>query len=94
MSANTIIKLENVTKVFDGREVIHNCSMNVPKGSVYGFVGPNGAGKTTILKLIMGLLRPTTGRISVMGIAVPLERNQILQKIGSLIETSSRSASS
>ena len=87
MSANTIIKLENVTKVFDGREVIHNCSMNVPKGAVYGFVGPNGAGKTTILKLIMGLLRPTTGRISVMGIAVPLERNQILQKIGSLIET-------
>ena len=51
MSANTIIKLENVTKVFDGREVIHNCSMNVPKGSVYGFVGPNGAGKTTILKM-------------------------------------------
>ncbi|MEE0435315.1 MAG: ATP-binding cassette domain-containing protein [Peptococcaceae bacterium] len=86
MSANTMIKLENVTKVFDGREVIHHCSMNVPKGSIYGFVGPNGAGKTTILKLIMGLLRPTTGRISVMGIAVPLERNRILQKIGCIIE--------
>lgn len=87
MSANTMIQLENVTKVFDGREIIHHCSMNVPKGAIYGVVGPNGAGKTTILKLIMGLLRPTTGRISVMGIAMPLERNQILQKIGSIIET-------
>lgn len=87
MSAGTIIKLENVTKIFDGREVIHHCTMNVPKGAIYGFVGPNGAGKTTILKLMMGLLRPTTGRISVMGIDVPSRRSQILQKIGSIIET-------
>ena len=49
MSVETIIKLENVVKVFDNLEVIHNCNMNVPKGAIYGFVGANGAGKTTIL---------------------------------------------
>lgn len=87
MLADTIIKLENVTKIFDGREVIRHCNMNVPKGAIYGFVGPNGAGKTTILKLMMGLLSPTFGKIIVMGNTVPAGRSQILKKIGSIIET-------
>ncbi len=87
MSADTIIELENVTKIFDGREVIRHCNMNVPKGAIYGFVGPNGAGKTTILKLLMGLLSPTSGKIIVMGNTVSAERSQILKKIGSIIET-------
>ena len=61
--------------------------MNVPKGAIYGFVGANGAGKTTILKLIMGLLNPISGEITVMGNHIPAERHKILKKIGSIIET-------
>lgn len=87
MSVETIIKLENVVKVFHNLEVIHNCNMNVPKGAIYGFVGANGAGKTTILKLIMGLLNPISGEITVMGNHIPAERHKILKKIGSIIET-------
>lgn len=58
MSANTIIKLQDVIKVFDQQEIISHCNMNVPQGAIYGFLGPNGAGKTTVLKMIMGLLLP------------------------------------
>ena len=87
MSVETIIKLENVVKVFDDIEVIHHCNMNVPKGAIYGFVGANGAGKTTILKLIMGLLNPIFGEITVMGNHIPAERQKVLKKIGSIIET-------
>ena len=52
-------------KVFDNNEVIKNCNMSVKKGSIYGFLGRNGAGKTTVLKLIAGLLQPTSGTIKV-----------------------------
>ena len=72
----TIIKLENVVKVFDDREVIHHCNMNVPKGAIYGLVGANGTGKTTILKLIMGLLNPISGEITVIGNHIPAERQK------------------
>lgn len=87
MSANTIIKLQAVIKVFDQQEIISHCNMNVPQGAIYGFLGPNGAGKTTVLKMIMGLLLPTSGRITVLDNSVPSNRNKILGKIGSVIET-------
>lgn len=87
MSENIIIKFQDVVKVFDQKEVISHCNMNVPKGGIYGFLGPNGAGKTTILKLMMGLLLPTSGIISVMNNPIPSNRNKILKKIGSVIET-------
>lgn len=59
-----IINLQNVRKIFDNNEVIKSCNMSVKKGSIYGFLGRNGAGKTTVLKLIAGLLQPTSGTIT------------------------------
>ena len=73
-----IINLQNVRKVFDNNEVIKNCNMSVKKGSIYGFLGRNGAGKTTVLKLIAGLLQPTSGTIKVFGMSMLTDRNKIL----------------
>ena len=69
-----IINLQNVKKIFDNNEVIKNCNMSVKKGSIYGFLGRNGAGKTTVLKLIAGLLQPTSGTIKVFGMSMLTDR--------------------
>lgn len=61
--------------------------MSVKKGSIYGFLGRNGAGKTTVLKLIAGLLQPTSGTIKVFGMSMLTDRNRVLKKMGCLIES-------
>lgn len=50
------IEVEGLTKSFDGKEVVHNLSLRVRRGQIYGFLGPNGSGKTTTLRMICGLL--------------------------------------
>ena len=60
-----IVEIINVTKCFKDTEVIHNTSFYLKKGKVYGFVGPNGAGKTTIIKMILGILKPYSGEITI-----------------------------
>lgn len=61
--------------------------MNVQKGTIYGFLGQNGAGKTTVLKLLMGLLQPTSGKIEIDGVNAKNNHQAILKNIGSIIET-------
>jgi branched-chain amino acid transport system ATP-binding protein len=58
-----ILKVERVTKAFDGVRAVNDCSLSVRRGTVTGLIGPNGAGKTTLFNLITGFLRPTSGRI-------------------------------
>lgn len=81
------VKIENLTKAFDGNEVIRNCNMNVRQGTIYGFLGANGAGKTTVFKILSGLLTPTMGNVKVIGMDVTSQRSGILRNIGTLIET-------
>ncbi|AEC02415.1 ABC transporter ATP-binding protein [Parasphaerochaeta coccoides] len=81
-----IVSIRNLTKAFGTHEVIRNCTISVNEGEIYGFLGANGAGKTTVLKLIAGLLNPTSGRIEVCGMEHPGNREAILRNIGSLIE--------
>ena len=65
-------------------------NLSVPEGCIYGFLGPNGAGKSTTLKMILGLVHPTAGQISVSGKAVDQQnRLDILKQVGSLIESPS-----
>lgn len=81
-----LISTKNLIKTFGGREVIKNCNIAVPQGTIYGFLGANGAGKTTVMKLIAGLLNPTAGQITVCGMGHAENRTAILSSIGSLIE--------
>ena len=62
-----MLRLEALTKRYGPHEAVRNLSLHVPPGELFGFLGPNGAGKTTTIKMIAGLLRPTSGRIEIAG---------------------------
>lgn len=66
-----MLRLEGVSKAFNGQPVVDNLSMRVPEGEVFGLLGPNGAGKTTTVRLITGMLQPDTGEIALKEIGRP-----------------------
>ena len=60
---NYILQTKNLCKTFKKQRAVNNISLSIQKNSIYGLLGPNGAGKSTTLKMITGLLRPTSGNI-------------------------------
>lgn len=87
MNTQAAIEIRNVTKCFGANEVIKDCEMTAAQGAVYGLLGANGAGKTTLFKLLTGLLNPDCGSIEVLGENLQKNRDTMLSKMGSLIET-------
>ncbi|MBC2398809.1 MULTISPECIES: ABC transporter ATP-binding protein [Clostridium] len=87
MNNSIVVKTENLTKTFYSKEVVKNFNMTVYEGSIYGFLGANGAGKTTIFKLVTDLLKPTMGKIEILGMDMAVSKNDILRNIGCIIET-------
>ena len=81
---NLILETENLSKQYGEQMAVRNVSLQIERGSIYGLLGPNGAGKSTTLKMLVGLLRPTGGRIILDG--RPWQRES-LSKIGSPIES-------
>lgn len=79
-----ILETIGLSKQFDKQLAVNNVSLQIKKNSVYGFLGLNGAGKTTTLKMITGLMQPTSGKINFDG---EHWQRKHLEKIGSLIET-------
>lgn len=69
-----IIELKEVTKTFGSVKAVNNLSLEVPKGSIYGFIGPNGSGKTTTIRMIMKIFYPDSGEISINGKKLNCER--------------------
>src|SRR5947209_2371995 len=63
----TAVRIDHVTKTFGAHIAVDDLSLEVPEGSVYGFIGPNGSGKTTTLRMIMHILHPDRGEITVLG---------------------------
>ncbi len=63
----TAIAIRSVSKAFGGHVAVNDVSLDVPAGSIYGFIGPNGSGKTTTIRMIMNIILPDTGTISVLG---------------------------
>ena len=80
----SILKIENLSKKFGGHNVINNLSLSVPENTIYGFLGQNGAGKTTTMKMILGLLKPSSGKISVCGEEVTYGETKTNRYIGFL----------
>lgn len=78
-----ILKTIDLCKSFSGQMAVNNISLNIEKNSVYGLLGPNGAGKSTTLKVITGILKPTSGSIEFDG---HLWKRNDLEHIGALIE--------
>jgi ABC-2 type transport system ATP-binding protein len=77
-----MIRLEGLTKVYGTFVAVDNIDLHVPKGEVFGFLGPNGAGKTTTLRMIAGILRPTSGRIWLGGDDVIAEPMKAKMRLG------------
>ncbi len=83
------IQTSNLCHRFASQDVLTHVSMQVPHGSIYGFLGPNGAGTTTTLRLILGLLKKQEGDVTVLGRHLERERIAILRNVGSMIESPS-----
>ena len=80
------IKINKLSKMFKETETVSNVNMKINRGEIYGFLGPNGAGKTTIMKMILNLVKPSSGEIIVLNQPVLPTSYQYLEKIGSIIE--------
>ncbi len=81
-SAEIAIDVKGLSKSFDGREVVHDLSMQVRRGSIYGFLGPNGSGKTTTIRMLCGLLTPDGGEGTCLGFDIRRDADKIKRRVG------------
>ncbi|WP_142317677.1 ABC transporter ATP-binding protein [Bacillus pseudomycoides] len=84
-----IVETEDLTKTYGAVNSVNQLQMQVGKGEIYGFLGPNGAGKTTTIRMLLGLIKPTTGNIKVFNRDLKTNRIDILKEVGSLVESPS-----
>lgn len=83
---NSAVIIKNLSKKFKTVLAVDNISFDIIEGSVFGFLGPNGAGKTTTIRLLLGLVEPTSGEIEILGNNIRNEANKIREKCGALLE--------
>jgi ABC-2 type transport system ATP-binding protein len=84
--AQTVLSTHQLSKTYGSRPAVRELDLEVQRGEVFGFLGPNGAGKTTTIRMALGLIRPTSGRVEVLGHDVQTEGGRILPKVGALVE--------
>jgi len=80
--SDIVIDVEGLTKSFDGRVVVRDLSMQVKRGTIYGFLGPNGSGKTTTIRMLCGLLTPDSGHGTCLGYDIITESDKIKRLVG------------
>lgn len=83
------IETHQLTRRFGQRETVKRIDLKVPKREIYGFLGPNGAGKTTTIRMLLGLIRASSGDIRILGKDLNKNRMEILKDVGSLVESPS-----
>ena len=79
-----VVQTDTLTKVYGTVRALDGVSLAVPKGSVFGFLGPNGAGKTTMLRILLGLARPSSGSAAIFGRDTTTERDAVHARVGFL----------
>jgi len=80
--SDVVIDVHGLTKRFDGRTVVRDLSMQVKRGTIYGFLGPNGSGKTTTIRMLCGLLTPDSGAGTCLGYDIRRETDKIKRQVG------------
>jgi ABC-2 type transport system ATP-binding protein len=81
------VRTQGLTKRFRGGQVaVDDLALHVPRGSVMGFLGPNGSGKTTTIRMLLGLVTPTSGTVELLGEPVPRAAASVLPRVGALVE--------
>lgn len=86
--AELAIDAQGLTRTFGTIRAVDNLTLQVPSGIVFGFLGPNGAGKTTTIRLLLGLLEPSSGRAEVLGFDARFQSGEIRVRSGALLEDS------
>jgi ABC-2 type transport system ATP-binding protein len=81
-----VIRTEGLTKRFGGLVAVDGLDLDVREGDLFGFLGPNGSGKTTTVRMLLGLVFATSGRIELLGRPMPRAAGQVLPQVGSLVE--------
>ncbi|MEN8615926.1 ABC transporter ATP-binding protein [Shewanella baltica] len=80
--ADFAIETQGMTRAFGGVNAVENLDLAIPKGTIYGFLGPNGCGKSTSIRMLTGLLSPTSGEIRVLGETLPGAEEKLRRRIG------------
>jgi ABC-2 type transport system ATP-binding protein len=81
-ATDVAIEVSGLSKSFNGREVVHDLSMQVKRGMIYGFLGPNGSGKTTTIRMLCGLLTPDSGEGTCLGYDIRRDADKIKRRVG------------
>ena len=86
MEKNIILQTFGLTKKFKDITAVKNLNLSVRQGDIFGFLGPNGAGKSTTIRMMLGLIKPTAGKVKIFDDALNRNRDGILKKTGALVE--------
>jgi len=87
VSAADVLSAEGLAKRYGDREVVSDVSFALRRGEVFGFLGPNGAGKTTTIRMLVGLVRPSRGRVVIDGHDLGREFEAAMRRVGCIVET-------
>jgi ABC-2 type transport system ATP-binding protein len=88
MSVNgAVLTTRGLSKTYGTRPAVRDLDLEVRRGEVFGFLGPNGAGKTTTIRMALGLVRPTSGHVEVLGRDVRRHGAEVLPRVGAVVET-------
>jgi len=87
MQVTSTISVRNLVKRIGRREILHDISFEVYSGEIFGFLGPNGAGKTTTIRILTGLMKPTSGSVQVCGYDIMKDFTLAMSSVGAIVET-------
>ena len=87
MTPDTVIATRALTKRYRDVTAVDNLELDVRRGEIYGFLGRNGAGKTTTIRMLLGLIRPSSGEVSVLGQRITPGETDVFARVGYLVET-------
>jgi ABC-2 type transport system ATP-binding protein len=82
MNSDTAIHVRGLNKSFGSVHAVNNLDLDIPRARIYGFLGPNGSGKSTTIRMLCGLLTPTSGRMTVLGYSIPEQAESLRLKVG------------
>lgn len=86
MERKPIVKLQNITKVIGNKKIVDDLTLDLYSGQITGFLGPNGAGKTTTIRMMTGLMKPTSGEVFIEGKPLSEDFEESMSKVGVIVE--------
>ncbi len=87
MQQTAVLELTNLRKIIKGKEIVKGVNLTLYPSQIFGFLGPNGAGKTTTIRMIVGLIKPTEGSVSICGYSVAHDFVKAMSNVGCIIES-------